>query len=153
LNLNNPVDTMNQQEIILNFEHYPIVPVKFKNKDKKTPVIESLLDSGGDFIVLPYPIASFLELDLEPACDVDTAGGTTSLYRTTIDMAIGLKNKCSVYRNQEIHVSSREDIPVLLGRTPIFEDYEITFKKYKNQLIMSSSLREIHEKYPDDFLH
>lgn len=144
---------MNQQEIILNFEHYPIVPVKFKNKDKKTPVIESLLDSGGDFIVLPYPIASFLELDLEPACDVDTAGGTTSLYRTTIDMAIGLKNKCSVYRNQEIHVSSREDIPVLLGRTPIFEDYEITFKKYKNQLIMSSSLREIHEKYPDDFLH
>jgi hypothetical protein len=151
--LNNPVDTMNQQEIILNFEHYPIVPVKFKNKDKKTPVIESLLDSGGDFIVLPYPIASFLELDLEPACDVDTAGGTTSLYRTTIDMAIGLKNKCSVYRNQEIHVSSREDIPVLLGRTPIFEDYEITFKKYKNQLIMSSSFREIHEKYPDDFLH
>ena len=144
---------MNQHEIVLNFEHYPIVPVKFKNKDKKTPVIESLLDSGGDFIVLPYPIASFLELELEPACDVDTAGGTTSLYKATIDMAIGRKDKCSVYRNQEIHVSSREDIPVLLGRNPIFEDYEITFRKYKNQLIMSSSTREIHEKYPDDFMH
>ena len=144
---------MNQHEIVLNFEHYPIVPVKFKNKDKKTPVIESLLDSGGDFIVLPYPIASFLELELEPACDVDTAGGTTSLYKATIDMAIGRKDKCSVYRNQEIHVSSREDIPVLLGRNPIFEDYEITFRKYKNQLIMSSSIREIHEKYPDDFMH
>ena len=143
---------MNDIDIVLDFQIFPIVPVKFKYKDKKTPVIESLLDSGGDFIVLPYPIAKFLELDLEPACDVDTAGGTTSLYRTNVDMIVGRKEKCNVYRNQEIHVSTREDIPVLLVRIPIFEDYEITFKKHQNQLIISSLLREIHEKYPDDFL-
>jgi hypothetical protein len=34
-------------------------------------------------------------------------------------------------------VSARNDIPVLLGRFPIFEDYEIVFKKQKNQLILN----------------
>jgi len=147
------MDNMNHQEFILNFEHYPIVPVKFKSKTKMTPVIESLLDSGGDFIVIPYPIATFLELDLEPACDVETAGGTTALYKATIDMAVGLKNRCTIYRDQEIHVSTREDIPVLLGRNPIFDDYDITFKKRKNQLIMASTYQQIHDAYPNDFLH
>lgn len=142
---------MDDAKIILNFEEFPIVPVKFKYKDRKTPVIESLLDSGGDFIVIPYPIATFLELDLEPACDVDTAGGTTSLYKTKVDMIIGRKEKCTIHRNQEIHVSTSEDIPVLLGRTPIFEDYEIIFKKQKNQLILTPNEMEVQNDYPEDF--
>ena len=145
------MNEMNQSEIILDFDHFPIVPVKFKNKDKKTPIIESLLDSGGDFIVLPYPIAKFLELELESACDIDTAGGTTQLYKTKVDMAVGRKDRCTIYRDQEIHVSNRDDIPVLLGRTPIFEDYEITFKKKKNQIILQPLTLEIKDNYPEDF--
>ena len=138
-------------ELIFNFDQYPIVPVTFKYKGKKTPVIESLLDSGGDFIVLPMPIASFLELDMEPACDVDTAGGTTTLYKSKLDMLIGSQKKCVLYKDQEIHVSCREDIPVLLGRNPIFYDHEITFKKQKQELILIPSNHQIHEEFPNDF--
>jgi len=140
-----------QDELVFQFDSFPIVPVTFRYKNKKTPVIESLLDSGGDFIVLPMPIARFLQLDLTPACDVDTAGGTSSLYHTKLDMLIGREQQCIHYKDQEIHVSCRDDIPVLLGRTPIFDDNEITFKKQKNQLILNPINQDIHSSYPKGF--
>ena len=51
-------------------------------------------------------------------------------------MIIGKKDETAAYNNIQIHVSGRNDIPVLLGRHPIFEDYEITFKSQTNQLIL-----------------
>jgi hypothetical protein len=51
-------------------------------------------------------------------------------------MIINDKEKNFTYNDLEIHVSNRNDIPVLLGRKPIFEDHEIIFKKYKNELIL-----------------
>jgi hypothetical protein len=134
----------NRQQLIFDYRDYPIIPVRFKNKDRKTPLIEALLDSGGDFIVIPLPIATFLNLPLEKACDVDTAGGTTSLYKAYVDMAVGEEKNHTLYSQKEIHVSTREDIPVLLGRNPLFEDYEITFKKHKNQLILLPLSMEVH---------
>jgi predicted aspartyl protease len=129
---------MSNKKFIFEYCKYPIIPVKFKNKDKKTPIIEALLDSGGDFIVIPMPIAQYLDLKLEKAGDIDTAGGTTSLFKSNLDMTIGKNKKIKSYENKIIHVSTRSDIPVLLGRNPIFEDYEITFKKQKNQLILKN---------------
>ena len=125
-------------ENTLKFEYcqYPIVPVKFSFNNRKTPIIEALLDSGGDFIVIPSPIAKFLDLKLKKAGSVDTAGGKTSLYKAKLDMIMGEKNNSEKYDDIEIHVSGRNDIPVLLGRYPIFEDYEITFKKVENELIL-----------------
>ena len=127
---------MSDPKFVFNYCSYPVVPVKFFYKDKKTPFIDALLDSGGDFIVMPMPIAKYLGLKLKKAGSVDTAGGTTSLFKATLDMVIGKKNKIAFYENNQIHVSARNDIPVLLGRYPIFDDYEITFKKQKNQLIL-----------------
>ena len=128
---------MQNSILIFDYFKYPIVPVRFYYQDKKTPLIDALLDSGGDFIVIPLPIASYLGLDLTKAGDVDTAGGSTPLFKSTINMTIGKKNNTVTYENLEIHVSTRNDIPVLLGRYPIFEDYEIIFRKQKNQLILN----------------
>ena len=141
----------NLSSIELDFYNYPIVPVKFKYGDKKSPVIEALLDSGGDFIVIPMPIAQFFQMELEPACDVDTAGGTASLFRAKVDMIIGTKKSFTIYKNKEIFVSDREDIPVLLGRSPMFDDYEITFRKQSHQLILKPYTMKVQDKYPDDF--
>jgi hypothetical protein len=144
-------ENVNSSQMIFHFDNFPIVPVTFKYKNKKTPVIESLLDSGGDFIVLPMPIASFLDLNLEPACDVETAGGTATLYQTKLDLLLGHGNKYIYYKNQEIHISTREDIPVLLGRNPIFNDHEIIFKKQKQQLIINPTNQQIFTTLPPDF--
>ena len=125
-------------KLVFNYYRYPVIPVKFYYKNKETPVIDALLDSGGDFIVIPMPIARYLGLKLKKAGSVDTAGGATLLFKATLSMVIGKKEETAVYNNIQIHVSARNDIPVLLGRHPIFEDFEITFKKQKNQLILKS---------------
>jgi len=131
---------MSDSRLIFSYYRYPIIPVKFYYKNKKTPVIDALLDSGGDFIVIPLPIARYLKLKLKKAGSVDTAGGTASLFKAKLSMIINKKNRTVTYNNIQIHVSARNDIPVLLGRHPIFEDYEITFKKQKNQLILKPNI-------------
>ena len=129
---------MDNVTFVFNYYKYPIVPVKFYYNGKETPFIDALLDSGGDFIVIPLPIAKYLGLKLKKAGSVDTAGGTTLLYKAVLSMVIGSKEKSVTYSDIQIHVSDREDIPVLLGRHPIFEDYEIIFRKKENQLILKS---------------
>lgn len=133
---------MNSLQFIFEYKDYPLIPMKFFYDGKETPFIDALLDSGGDFIVVPLAIAKYLKLRLEKAGCVDTAGGTTTLYRATVNMDLGTSEKKISYTDLEIHVSTRNDIPVLLGRCPIFEDYEIVFQKYKNQLI----LKPIHKE-------
>jgi hypothetical protein len=80
-----------------------------------------------------------LGLELEKAGEADTAGGSVSLFKTYIDISIGKNGGFAEYKNKLIHVSTRSDIPILLGRSPIFEDYEITFKKHSNQLIFKKN--------------
>ncbi len=133
---------MSNPPLVFHYFRYPIVPIKFYYKDKKTPLIDALLDSGGDFIVIPMPIARYLSLRLKKAGSVDTAGGSTTLFKATLSMIIGKGRKTATYNNIQIHVSSRNDIPVLLGRHPIFEDYEITFKKCRDQLILKLNAEE-----------
>ena len=127
---------MSDQKLVFEYCNYPIIPIKFLYKDQKTPSIEALLDSGGDFIVIPMPIAKYLGLKLKKAGTVDTAGGATTLFKANLTLQIGEKDQDDTYKDLQIHVSARDDIPVLLGRYPIFEDYEITFKKQENQLIL-----------------
>jgi len=127
---------MQRQVIIFEYVKYPVVQVRFNFNGRETPFIDGLLDSGGDFIVIPMPIAKYLNLKLKKAGDVDTAGGVASLFKANISMSIGNKDCLVTYDNIEIHISSRDDIPILLGRYPIFEDYEIIFNKKKSQLIL-----------------
>lgn len=131
---------MTSSSFTFTYHKYPILPVKFYFNGRETPIIDALLDSGGDFIVIPMPIAAYLGLKLKKAGDVDTAGGTASLYKSCLDMGIGGKSKIALYENIEICVSDRDDLPVLLGRHPIFEDFEIIFNKNENQLILKPNI-------------
>jgi len=128
---------MTETQFIFSYQKYPVITVKFYYKNKETPYIDALLDSGGDFIVIPMPIAKYLDLKLKNAGSVDTAGGSASLFKSKINMTIGNKKNSYTYKNLQIHISDRNDIPILLGRSPIFEDYEIIFRKKTNQLILN----------------
>ena len=55
------------------YKDYPLIPIKFCSNKRETPMIDALLDSGGDFIVIPKAIATYLELKLVNAGSVDTA--------------------------------------------------------------------------------
>jgi predicted aspartyl protease len=127
---------MPETQFIFEYKDYPLIPIKFFSKTRETPVIDALLDSGGDFIVMPNAIAKYLGLELLQAGCVDTAGGETTLCKSFVTMVIHGKRNKFTYENLEVHVSDRNDIPVLLGRKPIFEDHEIVFKKHENKLIL-----------------
>jgi predicted aspartyl protease len=127
---------MSETPFIFEYKNYPLIPIKFLSKDRETPMIDALLDSGGDFIVIPYAIAKYLRLKLEKAGCVDTAAGETTLYKTLLNMIIFDQERKYIYNDLEVHVSDRNDLPVLLGRTPIFEDHEIIFQKHQNKLIL-----------------
>lgn len=127
---------MSETPFVFEYNNYPLIPIKFRSKDRETPLIDALLDSGGDFIVIPYAIAKFLRLKLQRAGFVDTAAGETTLYKTMLTMVIFHEKQKYTYDNLEVHVSDRNDLPVLLGRNPIFEDHEILFQKHQNKLIL-----------------
>ena len=119
--------------------HYPLLPVQFVYKDRKTPVIAALIDSGGDSIVIPRAIAEFLGVNVEEAEIAKTAGGFTSIRRTKLKMIIGKDSEKIEYNDVDVFVADSSDIPVLLGRDPLFEDFEITFKKRKKEIILTES--------------
>jgi predicted aspartyl protease len=129
---------MEPSQYIFEYNDYPLIPIKFLSSERETPYIDALLDSGGDFIVIPQAIAKYLGVKLEKAGRVDTAGGTTALYKAHVQMVMGSGNRKITYPDLEIHVSQRNDIPVLLGRNPIFEDHDILFRKKHKQLILTS---------------
>jgi predicted aspartyl protease len=127
---------MPEPPFIFEYKNYPLIPIKFFSSERETPFIDALLDSGGDFIVIPYAIAKYLRLKLKKAGCVDTAGGETTLNKSVVTMTIYGENRKFTYENLEIHVSNRNDLPVLLGRNPVFEDNEIIFQKHQNKLIL-----------------
>jgi len=93
--------------------------------------------TGSGKTLLAQTIAKYLDVEIEKAGSVDTAGGRTHLFKTKVDLIIGYKNNKIAYNNLEIFVADRDDIPVLIGRKPFFEDYEITFRKHKQELILN----------------
>lgn len=127
---------MSETPFIFEYKNYPLIPIKFLANERETPMIDALLDSGGDFIVIPYAIAKYLKLKLQKAGFVDTAAGETTLFKTVLTMVIYDEDQQYTYKNLEVHVSDRNDLPVLLGRSPIFEDHEIIFQKHQNKLIL-----------------
>ena len=82
---------MSKAQYIFEYKDFPLIPIKFYSKKRETPIIDALLDSGGDFIVVPYAIAKYLELKLLKAGHVDTAGGETTLSKSFVDMVINDK--------------------------------------------------------------
>jgi len=116
--------------------HYPLLPVQFIHGEKKTPIIAALIDSGGDNIVIPKAVAEFLGANVEESEIAKTAGGFTSVRRTKLNMVIGRNKDRIEYSNVEVFVADNNDIPVLLGRDPLFEDFEITFRKKKREIVL-----------------
>ena len=130
-------------EFIFDYYKYPVIPVKFFYDGKETPFIDALLDSGGDFIVIPLPIAKFLGAKLRETKDVSTAGGIAPVSKTRLDLGIMRDDKEDIlYRRLEVFVMDNDDLPVLIGRKPFFEDFEITFKKHKKKLVLKRIRKE-----------
>lgn len=101
-------------------------------------MIEGLLDSGSDQILIPKGIAKYLDLPLEKQeKPMKVAGGSKKWYKSKVDFIIGRGGREVIYTNQPIAVIDSDDSPVLVGRDPLFKGYEVIFKEFNNQFILN----------------
>ena len=133
------VNESNQEEIDL---YYPTIPCVFASETKKTRMTEGLLDTGSDGIVLPMGAAKYLELKLEEKeKPMIVAGGlSVKQYKSKVNLTIGRGGRFVEFNDIEITVPDtnpeKDKSPILIGRDPIFQYYEVNFIEGKRKVIM-----------------
>jgi hypothetical protein len=117
---------------------YPLIPVRFRNGDVETPIILSILDSGSDNTTISKPIAEFLSLEIGEWEESQSAGGPFLTCRSKVTMIIGRGGRIEAFENVEIRVTPSDTHPPipLMGRNPIFDNYDITFSSTKKAVIL-----------------
>lgn len=132
-----------------NLPTYPLIPVTFYYKGKRTPIIEALIDSGADRIYLHKAIAEYLKLPMKKKTESSGMGGKYISYETKVGVIIGRGGrKVDFGLVDAIFPEQDQDVPLLIGRFPIFEEYKVIFEEYKKQfrLIPKENLIEKKRK-------
>lgn len=109
---------------------YPLVPVRFIGPKGPSPIIDALLDSGSDFILIPIVLAEALGLSMQDLPKpIGTAGGERRGLEARCDFELGRGGRVEKYPNLKINVIDSSDAPVLIGRDPIFKDFKVIFEE------------------------
>lgn len=117
-----------------NLPTYPYLPVRFYYKEKTTPVIETLLDSGSDRIYIHKAIAEDLDLPILKKVTCSGMGGKYMSYETKVGLIIGRGGKETDLGIVDATVpEENQDVPFLIGRFPIFNEYQVIFEDYKQR--------------------
>lgn len=129
--------TVNKETGVETTQYYPIIPCSFNWNGKQTKLVDGLLDSGSDTIVLPLGLAKFLELDLileeEP---MRVVGAEVKRYISKVNLTIGRGGREVPLSNLKVSIPEKGKTPIIIGRKPVFELYEVTFIEAERTLIM-----------------
>ena len=112
---------------------YPFMPIYLYNGEKKTLLIEGLLDSGSDYLFIPKGLAEFLNLSKGRKEDISGACGSCNAFETQVGLILGRggKNREMDYGYvKAFFPESDRNIPILIGRSPIFEDFQVVFEDF-----------------------
>jgi len=89
------------------------------------------IDSGADFTIIPYRFGLMLGLRLEgPVEEVYGIGGGIPIIIKRLELKIG-----DVIINARVGWSLREDVPFLLGRMDVFNEFNIEFREREERVI------------------
>ena len=115
----------------------PLIPLRFFNIDNKpTPTFDAILDSGADEITIPKNLADLLGYELaKRSGKINTAGGIINAYKSKGKFNIGRGGREVKYSNVDICVID-QNIPVLAGIKPIFNDYQVKITAYENKFVL-----------------
>ncbi|MCK4757032.1 MAG: hypothetical protein KAS67_01125 [Thermoplasmata archaeon] len=91
-----------------------------------------MLDSGADGLFLPLWLAEIF--DLPKLEKIETSGVLKSgtCYKTKVGLTVGTSKKHKVDFGfvDAAFPETNNDIPILIGRDPLFKIFEVTFKEY-----------------------
>ena len=111
---------------------YPYIPLRLARGSVCTPVLNGLMDSGSDIIVVPKAIATYLGLeDGKVTTAMDTAGGRIKAHRSHVDIELLCKGNVIGFRDVEVAVVDMKTMPVLIGRHPVFSTFDVLFQERK----------------------
>ena len=108
---------------------HPMMPCVLSSSSKKSPLIEGLLDSGSDGIVIPMGLAKYLGLDLRSSPRPMRVANGRDVERLTAKafITLGRGGRCCDPIEVTVSIPADGDPPVLIGREPIFRLFVVTF--------------------------
>ena len=114
--------------------HYPLIPVRFYYNGVKLPVFEALLDSGADKINLTKKIVDRLNLPKCKKFDGAGMGGRFRCFETEVGLIIGRGGKeFDLGIVDAVCPMVERDVPILIGRYPVFMEYQVIFEDFKQR--------------------
>lgn len=114
----------------------------FKTKDGEDQPIDGLVDSGADFTLIPLSSGTLLGLDVqkgEPYKLHPIGGGFIDVYLHKVQVAIGGNTSKILVAVASSDEAGGRPLPVLLGRTDLFDQYDISFRQKAGTLEFSPS--------------
>jgi hypothetical protein len=112
---------------------YPLLLIQLYKAGERPRSFEGLIDSGADTLFIPKRIADIIGLELRDRI-VSSGVFERGLCRTTkVGFIAGRMGAGRLDFGQvEATVPESEgDIPILIGRNPLFRYFEIIFKEYR----------------------
>ncbi len=117
----------------LGIKLFPLLPIKLSYNGNMTPYIEGLLDSGSHGLLIPTYIAESLGLPNLGIARSSGVGGSFQGYLSKVTLKIGRGGREIDFGEVNAIVPNEDqNIPILIGREPVFEEFQIIFEDYKN---------------------
>lgn len=115
-----------------NMELFPLIPITLYTDARKSPPMEGLLDSGANGLFIPKPIAEYLELSLSGPVQSGGVDGLFKAHATKVGVIIGRGGRTVDFGTiTGIVPDEHKDVPILIGRHPLFDEYQIVFEEYR----------------------
>ena len=122
-------------DVLIDVELYPLIPITLYNGDIETRVIEGLIDTGADKSLIPRDIADYLMLDNLGDEMASGINGVSIHHITRVGLRIGRGGRVSDIGYIDcVYPDKSQDQPILLGRTPLLDEFQLIVEKYKGRL-------------------
>jgi hypothetical protein len=119
----------------------PVAMVLMKGSNGTELVEPFLIDSGADSPFIKHDLAELLGLELSgKTTKVKTAGADIEVRTASVDMGLVQgSGYCPIGDNVHAYVFSKEkrDVPNIIGRTPLFDKFKITFRQYDGTVLFA----------------
>ena len=114
---------------------YPLLHVKLSRKGEMPVPFEGLVDSGADTFFIPKEIADSLGLQRFDKFNSSGVFQQGVCFRTKVELVLGRAQPGIIHFGEidAVIPDTEGDIPILIGRNPLFKFFEVVFKEYRDR--------------------
>ena len=112
---------------------FPLIPIRINGMN-----FEGLLDSGATQLLIPKEIADGMGLKLGSIYAGYGAGGEFQYHVTEVNLIIGSGANATDLGKvpAAVPVAENKFIPILIGRIPIWDFYQVIFEEFNQRLFL-----------------